>query len=250
VQLLAVVDEVAVDTATRGALKDDSKFKVLRDTIKKCNKVLEVMLVRRERKYTLFFRLATPTDEKEITAMKKWNAKVEKAVGAVTEPSDSESGGDRSDEDDGVSVSSMSSRSTISINRGFTKKRTSSFGAPAGSIVSGDNSARGRSALLPSAGKIRARRATPTPRLRQQNLNDGDASDGSAAEDGFSAITRPVAKLALAQSAAQPFGATQGNLSNALTFAKPVKAKDELVDVIRGLKVEKEILKKNEGGRS
>ena len=249
-QLLALVDEVALDTATRGALKEDSKFKVIRDTIKKCNKVLEVMLVRRERKYTLFFRLATPNDEKEITAMKKWNNKVEMAVGAVTEPSDSESGGEHSDDDDSRSVGSMPSRSSVSITTGFkSNSRGLSFAAPAGSIVIRDASSRGRE-LLPAAGKVRARRATPTPRLRQQNLNDGNSSDGSAAEDGFSAITRPTGTTGMLPSAAQPFGATQGSLSNSLSFAKPIKAKDELVDVIRGLKVEKEILKKNEAGRT
>ena len=61
-QLLALVDEVAVDSVTRGALKDDSTFKGLRDVIKKGNRVLEEMLVRRERKYTLFFRLVSPRD--------------------------------------------------------------------------------------------------------------------------------------------------------------------------------------------
>ena len=82
--LLALVDEVAVDTATRGALKDDTTFKCLRDVIKKGNKVLENMLVRRERKYTLFFRLTTTQNQKQITKMKVWNQKVEKALGAVT----------------------------------------------------------------------------------------------------------------------------------------------------------------------
>ena len=83
--MLALVDEVAVDTATRGALKDDTTFKGLRDVIKKCNKVLEDMLVRRERRYTLFFRLPQPHDRRDIERIKGWNEKVEKAVGAVTE---------------------------------------------------------------------------------------------------------------------------------------------------------------------
>ena len=42
------------------------------------------MLVRRERKYTLFFRLVQPHDTSDIVRMKAWNEKVEKAVGSVT----------------------------------------------------------------------------------------------------------------------------------------------------------------------
>ena len=84
-QLLALVDEVAMDTATRGALKDDTTFKCLRDVIKKCNKVLETMLIRRERKYTLFFRVVQPHDAKDIERIQAWNLKVEKAVGAVAD---------------------------------------------------------------------------------------------------------------------------------------------------------------------
>ena len=56
------MDEVSVDTVTRGALKDDATFKGVRDVIKKGNRVLEEMLVRRERKYTLFFRLVQSHD--------------------------------------------------------------------------------------------------------------------------------------------------------------------------------------------
>lgn len=251
--LLAVVDEVALDTATRGALKEDSKFKVLRDTIKKCNKsVLETMLVRRERKYTLFYRLVSPNDEKEIAAMKKWNSKVEKALGAVTEPSDgSASGGEHSD-DEYSTVSGNSSSSNSKSNKAKKMPSPSIFITSAKSSSS-DN--RGRASTLPAAGKVRARRATPTPRLRQQNLiSDGDSTDGSAAEDGFNVTTRPASKsgLLLPQQLAtgeQQFvpGTQHGN---SLSFVKPVKAKDELVDVIRGIKVEKDILKKNEGGRN
>jgi hypothetical protein len=83
-QLLALVDEVSVDTVTRGALKDDATFKGVRDVIKKGNRVLEDMLVRRERKYTLFFRLVQESDNEQIGRMRSWNAKVEKAVSAVT----------------------------------------------------------------------------------------------------------------------------------------------------------------------
>ena len=56
------MDEVATDTATRGALKDDITFKSLRDVIK-------------------------PTDDLKKIAI--WNKKVEDAVGAVTSSSTS-----------------------------------------------------------------------------------------------------------------------------------------------------------------
>jgi hypothetical protein len=83
--LLALVDEVAIDTATRGALKEDTTFRGLRDVIKKCNKVLESMLVRRERKYTLMFRIVGPGDAKVLKKISHWNARVEKALGGVTQ---------------------------------------------------------------------------------------------------------------------------------------------------------------------
>ena len=67
------MDEVAVDTATRGALKDDTTFKGLRDVIKKCNKVLEELLLRRERRYTLFFRLPQPLNPRDMERIKAWN---------------------------------------------------------------------------------------------------------------------------------------------------------------------------------
>ena len=82
--MLALVDEVATDSATRGALKDDNAFKNLRDVIKKCNKVLERMLIRRENKYTLFFRLVQLHDIKDLVKMKTWNQKVESAVRALS----------------------------------------------------------------------------------------------------------------------------------------------------------------------
>ena len=43
--MMHLMDEVAIDTATRGALKEDTTLRGLRDVIKKCNKVLDMMLV-------------------------------------------------------------------------------------------------------------------------------------------------------------------------------------------------------------
>lgn len=222
--MLALVDEVAVDTATRGALKDDKTFKGVRDVIKKCNKVLEEMLVRRERRYTLFFRL--PEEIKDIERIKAWNEKVEKAVGAVTD-SASETTAERTD--------SESDSSSITSGTSASSKGSSVF-------------ARGRQ-LLPVAGRVRARRATPTPTLR--NRKEKDENGGNAAEDGFAAST-PVTQgnLAALQKSLQtnndngpiPSGLTnamkQAN-SQQLVAQQQIAPKDELVDVIRGLRLEK-----------
>jgi len=240
-QLLALVDEVAVDTATRGALKDDTTFKGLRDVIKKCNKVMEDMLVRRERRYTLFFRLVSPEDTKDIERIKTWNDRVEKAVGAVTEgQSDAEHTHDGVDsESDGSSITSGS---------------TSASGK--GSVFS-----RGRQ-LLPVAGRVRARRATPTPTLRRRVSgadNKENDKDSNAAEDGFAAST-PVTSgnLAALQHSLQS-NSKQGPIPQGLSVSEhssssskqhliahqQVAPKDELVDVIRGLRMEK--MKNREG---
>lgn len=229
--LLALVDEVAVDTATRGALKDDTTFKGLRDVIKKCNKVLEEMLVRRERRYTLFFRLVQPEDTKHIERIKSWNEKVEKAVGAVTESKpDMESTETTDSESDASSISSASTSGSK------------------GSVFS-----RGRQ-ILPTAGRVRARRATPTPTLRKRSQSKSDkdnSNSGNAAEDGFSAST-PVTQgnLAALQRSLQindnkgpiPAGlanATKEDPKQQLALQQPIQPKDELVDVIRGLRMEK-----------
>ena len=222
-----------MDTATRGALKDDTTFKGLRDVIKKCNKVLEEMLVRRERRYTLFFRLVQPGDQKDVERIKSWNDKVERAVGAVTE-SQSESEADNTDTES--DASSIASNSTASSKGGVF--------------------ARGRQ-LLPVAGRVRARRATPTPSLRRraQNKNDkeNDSDSGNAGDDGFAAST-PVTHNNLAalqrslqtnekQGAGMPTGlanAVKDDPSRSqLAAQQQVKPKDELVDVIRGLRMEK-----------
>ena len=236
-QLLALVDEVAVDTATRGALKDDTTFKGLRDVIKKCNKVLEDMLVRRERRYTLFFRLVMPDDAKDIDRIKTWNDRVEKAVGAVTEgQSDAESYTDGTD--------SESDASSITSGSTMTSK---------GSLLS-----RGRQ-LLPVAGRVRARRATPTPKLRSRDSNKENSNDPNAAEDGFAAST-PVTSGNLAalqhsfeknpRQGSIPQGLTMSDMGSAvskkqLMAQQQIAPKDELVDVIRGLRMEK--MKNREG---
>lgn len=203
-------------------MKDDKTFKGVRDVIKKCNKVLEEMLVRRERRYTLFFRL--PEDPKDIERIRAWNEKVEKAVGAVTD-TPSVSTADRTDtESDASSISSASTSGT---------KGSSVF-------------ARGRQ-LLPTAGRVRGRRATPTPTLRRRT--EGEEGSGNAAEDGFAAST-PVTQgnLAALQRSLQTNDKSSGSIpsglmavqsSQQLAPQQQIAPKDELVDVIRGLRMEK-----------
>jgi hypothetical protein len=183
------VDEVSTDTVTRGALKDDATFKGLRDVIKKGNRVLEDMLVRRERKYTLFFRLVQPHDREEIDRMRSWNGKVEKAVGQVTGERDGENGSSQADGGSsgglGASSSSLSS-SASSSSVGSAMSSSSSVGSTSTGSVSSLSGvfSRGRQ-LLPTAGRVRSRRATPTPRLRKHRK--GDEGSNEAADDGFSA---------------------------------------------------------------
>mmetsp|Transcript_29395 Transcript_29395/g.85500 ORF Transcript_29395/g.85500 Transcript_29395/m.85500 type:complete len:1799 (-) Transcript_29395:77-5473(-) len=234
--LLGLVDEVAIDTATRGALKDDSAFKSLRDVIKKCNKILETMLVRRERKYTLFFRLVQPHDLKEIKKIKSWNGKVEKAVNSVaeTQAETDEPESDQTGSDDESEVgSSVSGVSSVSRSSRSSSRSSGVF-------------RRGRS-LLPAAGKVRARRATPAPRLRNRHRTDSDASQSTdASADGFAANTAVtpgnLAKLQQTYSDrdSTPLPSMGTPLQQNKAQSQEVKPKDELVDVIRGLKAEKE----------
>lgn len=218
------MDEVAIDTATRGALKDDTTFKCLRDVIKKCNKILEGMLVRRERRYTLFIRIVQPTDTKEISQMRTWNSKVEKAVGAVA---DGRAAAEETDSDTVTSASTSASSSS---------SRSGMF-------------SRGRQ-LLPSAGRVRARRATPTPALRKKRGKKAAVPDAVAAEDGYSAVTAaPMTQgnLAMLQRSLAVNEAPTPKIGmpapappkQQLAPVKPMEPKDELVDVIRGLHVEK-----------
>lgn len=279
--LLALVDEVSIDTATRGVLKTDTTFRGLRDVIKKCNKVLESMLVKRERKYTLLFRLVSVYDTKYLTKIQQWNSRVEKALGGVTQDfgedgssaasswrSKMEGGDDVSEA--GSEVSSMSSSSARSSVSAVLR--------------------RGRE-LLPSAGKVRARRATPTPRMRR-HYRDGDGGGGgggigggigdnnhnSAGEDGYSSDTVPMttenlAKLQFALDAGRSDGGGSSGTPNisdlhgdkkknrgdgaafgitepsgSLGQVKPMKPKDELLDVIRGLRSEQMRAREAVGG--
>ena len=206
---------------TRGALKDDATFKGLRDVIKKCNRVLEDMLVRRERKYTLFFRLVQPHDTLDIGRMKAWNDKVEKAVGSVT-----------------GSRATFESETESESDTDSTTSGSSDASGRTGSLMS-----RGRQ-LLPTAGKVRSRRATPTPKMRRRRGQGEGESDGGAsgsAEDGYSAaIISPLAPKQTQGSVALPNGlALKGNSSQRFAEVNPMAPKDELVDVIRGLRVEK-----------
>ena len=187
--------------------------------------------MRRERRYTLFFRLIGPEDTKDIERIKAWNEKVEKAVGAVTEGhSDTEASDSATDsESDASSINNPSDASTSSKP----------------SLIS-----RGRQ-LLPVAGRVRARRATPTPTLRRRvsKGKKGEQDSGSAAEDGFAAST-PVTQgnLAALQHSLNgsnlkgpiPSGLAAGDKSRQeLLSQQQMQPKDELVDVIRGLRMEK-----------
>jgi hypothetical protein len=233
---LALVDEVAIDTATRGALKDDTTFKSLRDVIKKGNKVLEGMLVRRERRYTLFFRLIHASETKEISKLRSWNSKVEKAIGSVA---DDTVGNDTSEfESDAESIlSSLSEMSSASNARG------------------GGFLGRGRQ-MLPTAGRVRARRATPTPSLRIRAASDSS----SAAEDGFAAgnsvsqgnmttleqgLPKDSGDNGIKSSIPALMPPPPPNQPQFTDSIKPMEAKDELIDVIRGLRTEK--LQKRDG---
>jgi len=257
--LLALVDEVAIDTATRGALKEDTTFRGLRDVIKKCNKVLESMLVRRERKYTLMFRIVGINDSKLLKKISHWNARVEKALGGVTQDYG----------DDGSSAVS-SWRSKVEGGSDDASDAGSVSSSMSSNSVSSRISAglrRGRE-LLPTAGKVRARRATPTPRLRKRR-DSGAGGDHTAGEDGYSSntvkiTTENLARLQLTLDTGGRAGSDSNSVgsgasiselhgnskkksnaglgitepSGALGQVKPMKPKDELLDVIRGLRTE------------
>lgn len=219
---MSLVDEVATDSVTRGVLKDDSAFKSLRDVIKKCNKILEQMLVRRERKYTLFFRIVQPSDLKDLMKMKSWNVKVEAALSGIGNESKELS--DATSDSESISSGTSSTSSNI-----FHRGRTS----------------------LPTAGRIRARRATPTPDMRHKNLVASDPSKSSA-DDGFSTFTAPLSTFNLSkmQKSISDIDDSQMNIPSKFTQTKTSKfaqssaatgitPRAELVDVIIGLRQEK-----------
>lgn len=139
------------------------------------------MFVRRERKYALLFRLVSVDDTRYLTKIQQWNASVEKALGGVTQDFG----------EDGSSAAS-SWRSSKQLVEGGDDV------SEAGSDVSSMSSSSARSSvsavlrrgreLLPSAGKVRARRATPTPRTRRHNRDgdgvmSGSGDHNSAGED-------------------------------------------------------------------
>eukprot|EP00985_Skeletonema_marinoi_P003358 scaffold1436_cov130-Skeletonema_marinoi.AAC.1 len=252
--LLALVEEVAIDTATRGALKEDTTFRGLRDVIKKCNKVLELMLVRRERKYTLMFRIVGPKDVKMLKKISHWNVRVEKALGGVTQ----DGGGGDGDSTSLLRNRSMSDDTASDVGSVSSMSSTSSRSSQVLSAVV----RRGRE-LLPTAGKVRARRATPTPRLRLRRSRSSE--DSAAGEDGYSSDTVPMttenlAKLQLSldssgnsvskpgllpQSVSQIHGdkkkkSAVTNLAGSAVAGqvKPMTPKEELQDVIRSLRSE------------
>ncbi len=245
---MALVDEVATDSATRGALKDDSAFKNLRDVIKKCNKVLERMLIRRDNKYTLFFRLIQWHDTKDILKMQVWNKKVELAVSALSandENNNSAGNGNyhnnnaavRDDVSDIGSVASESSRGSSIMSRGR--------------------------AMLRTAGRVRTRRATPTPRMRNKSEREGETSFASMADDGYARSTpMTTANLNKLQLSFNNEDKSSSGISDLLQKKKQsqlsngnngvdnnnhnnhnnnmmVAPKDELVGMIRDLKQEK-----------
>ena len=249
--LLALCAEVAIDTATRASLKEDTTFRGLRDVIKKCNRILESMVVKREKKYTLLIRCSV--DAKLEKRMGVWNGRVEKALGGVTD--NSQEGGDIGDSsrksfddtasDAGSEFSNVSSSSSRSSMSGIFR--------------------RGRE-LLPSAGKVRARRATPTPRLRRKRGGNSDGSSvDTAAEDGYASETMSLDNLAELQLSLDVVGNNHQNARSSKGMipgvmdqlskdkkkkeynsiqsmvsgqVQPMKPKDELLDVIRGLRTE------------
>jgi hypothetical protein len=240
IKLLSLVDEVAVDTATRGALKDDTTFKGLRDVIKKCNKVLENMLVKRERKYTLFFRLTQWSETKEVAKLKAWNIKVERAVGQVADAPTGNLDDSDTESDAGSITSDVSSQSQSSRSG-----RSGIF-------------SRGRQ-TLPAAGKVRGRRATPTPALRNRASNNEVSSSIEAADDGFAAAMPVTATNLAGLQRSMSYDSSNGVKSGGtaplmlavppsqlqLAPLKTIEPKDELIDVIRGLRAEQK--QKREG---
>ena len=70
--------------------------------------------------------------------------------------------------------------------------------------------------MLPTAGKVRARRATPTPRLRRRRDDGGSVSSiDTAGEDGYSSETVPMttdnlAKLQLSLDTGSSVGSQPG----------------------------------------
>ena len=256
------MNEVAVDALTRGALKEDATFKSIRDVIKKGCKVMEnIFLVKRERKYTLYFRIIVDVEvggnsmEKWLSKLNRWNRNVASAV-ELAQPNNK------------------------NPNPKFTKDNPQPQQAPARSISRPKKTnaksgmiARGRS-LLPSAGKVKSRRATPTPHRRAHHHSISNSNtipstqlqtvnvNVNAAEDGYATVissssssggdltqqlhlsnnsingiaaagvvTAPSAAMALLDPTSPGVVANNGLISDDV-------AKEELTDMIRQLQVE------------
>jgi hypothetical protein len=216
-------------------LKDDSAFKNLRDVIKKCNKVLERMLVRRDNKYTLFFRLVQIHDTKDLVKMKAWNEKVETAVMALSSDSNN---------NNSSNSSNNNAKSEESSDMASVTSETSTDSKSSRGIIS-----RGR-AILRTAGRVRTRRATPTPKMRDKNTKDGK-SIASMADDGYARSTPVTAsnldklQLSMNNEDKSSSGLPDNLQKKNKVTAKPVAnktflaPKDELVGMIRDLKQEK-----------
>lgn len=217
------MDEVATDSATRGALKDDAQFKSVRDVIKRCNKVLERMLVRRENKYTLFFRLVQPHDAKDVEKMQRWNEKVEKAVATLAGNKSKQRKEHQPSTSDTSSVVSNASATSTSSGKGiFRRGRGSSLGR-----------------------RTRSRRATPTPSLRNKFRRESNESSANPGDDGFAVTNRNLAKLQKQNSRDMSPGPMmmQTNMQGAAPTTSEVshnKPKDDLVGLIRELHSDKD----------
>eukprot|EP00548_Thalassiothrix_antarctica_P014747 CAMPEP_0194179596 /NCGR_PEP_ID=MMETSP0154-20130528/13025_1 /TAXON_ID=1049557 /ORGANISM="Thalassiothrix antarctica, Strain L6-D1" /LENGTH=419 /DNA_ID=CAMNT_0038894999 /DNA_START=400 /DNA_END=1659 /DNA_ORIENTATION=- len=85
--LLALVEEVAIDTAAGGlrVSEDDVTYKSFKVVIQHCSRILESMLVSREQRYTLIFRLNRCNDKNDITQLKSLNKKIEKVIESIVD---------------------------------------------------------------------------------------------------------------------------------------------------------------------
>ena len=194
--LLALVNEVAVDKITRGALKEDVAFKSVRDVIKKGGKLLEsIFLVRREQRHTLYIRIIDENDKQDLKKIESWSMKVDNAVNKAA---------DNTKDKKSEPTSRSRSRS------------------------------RGRS-LIPTAGMIKSRRATPTPSHRSHHTTDSS----TAAEDGAN-----VDDVASTPSGVNPLHEKDSQNNSVLKLLEPVTitgnaAKSELSNMIQQLQNEK-----------
>ena len=212
------------------------------------------MLIRRDNKYTLFFRLVQHHDTKDISKMKTWNKRVEAAVIALSNDNSNTGSGNEQyhdhiiTDDDTMSVSSeMSSSSTSSRSNGLMS--------------------RGRE-LFRSAGRVRTRRATPTPDMRRKHSYGSSiggrsisSSSLSSADDGYVRSTPAISSSSKLDKSQIDMNNNNNNNNIGITLnidkqqhqqqPKGTKMflapKDELVEMIRDLKQEKTANENNIG---